>query len=81
MNKDFENAVIAFGEWLKENESSYAVFVVKNDRTRFMLDGDTADIISAIATAMIDIEQVRDVVYAATELAESVLNEDKSQYN
>lgn len=81
MTQNFENAIIAFSEWLKENDASYAIFVVKNDRTRFMLDGDTADVISAIATAMIDVEQVRDLIYASTELAESVLNEDKSQYN
>lgn len=81
MKKNFENAVISFGEWLQEQESSYAIFVVKGDKTRFMLSGDTADVISSIATAMINDEQVRQVIAEAIDLAVDVLNEQDKNLN
>ncbi len=81
MKKNFENAVISFGEWLQEQESSYAIFVVKGDKTRFMLSGDTADVISSIATAMINDEQVRQVMVEAIDLAVEVLNEQDKNLN
>lgn len=81
MKKNFENAVISFGEWLQEQDSSYAIFVVKGDKTRFMLSGDTADVISSIATAMINDEQVRQVMTEAIDLAVEVLNEQDKNLN
>lgn len=81
MKKNFENAVISFGEWLQEQDSSYAIFVVKGDKTRFMLSGDTADVISSIATAMINDEQVRQVMVEAIDLAVEVLNEQDKNLN
>lgn len=81
MKKNFENAVISFGEWLQEQDSSYAIFVVKGDKTRFMLSGETADVISSIATAMINDEQVRQVMAEAIDLAVEVLNEQDKNLN
>lgn len=79
--KDIENAVISFGEWLQAQKASYAIFVVKDDRTRFMLSGDTADVISSIATAIIDDKQVRQVFVEAMDLAADVLNEQNKNLN
>ncbi len=76
MNNNFNNvanAANAFGDWLQEQESSYAIFIVKGEHTRFMLYGDTADVISSIATAIIDNEQARHVVMEALKLAADVI--------
>lgn len=81
MKKNFENAVISFGEWLQEQESSYAIFVVKGDHTRFMLSGETADVISSIATAIINDEQTRQVILEALDLAAEVLGERDKNLN
>lgn len=81
MNKDIENAVISFGEWLQEKDASYAVFVVVGDRTRYMLSGDTGDVISSIATAIINDEQTRQVIAEAMNLAAEVLDEQSEKLN
>lgn len=81
MNKDIENAVISFGEWLQEKDASYAVFVVVGDRTRYMLSGDTGDVISSIATAIINDEQTRQVIVEAMNLAAEVLDEQSEKLN
>lgn len=81
MKKTFENAVISFGEWLQEQDSSYAIFVVKGDKTRFMLSGDTADVISSITTAILNDEQVRQVIVEAVNLAAEILDEQDKNLN
>ena len=73
MNKNIENAVISFGEWLQEKEVSYAMFVVMGDRTRYMLSGETEDVISSLATAIIQDEQTRQIVMESLNLAAEVL--------
>jgi len=79
--KNIESAVISFGEWLQEKEVSYAMFVVMGDRTRYMLSGETEDVISSIATAMISDEMTRNVILEAVSLAADVLNEQNKDLN
>lgn len=81
MKKDIENAAISFGEWLQENDASYAMFVIMGDKTRFMLNGNTEDVISSIATAMISDELTRNVILEAVSLAADVLNEQNKDLN
>lgn len=71
--KAIENAVISFGEWLQEKDVSYAMFVVMGDRTRYMLSGETEDVISSLATAIIQDEQTRQIVMESLNLAAEVL--------
>lgn len=81
MNDKIESAAISFGEWLQENNVSYAMFIVAGDHTRFMLSGDTKDVISSIATGMVDDEQTRQVIVEAVNLAAEVLEERNKDLN
>lgn len=79
--KNIESAVISFGEWLQEKEVSYAMFVVMGDRTRYMLSGETEDVISSLATAIIQDEQTRQIVMESLNLAAEVLRGEDINLN
>lgn len=68
-NKDFDNTVLAMSEWLDKKMDAYLILLSKDGGNGMILNGDSDDVVDALASGMVDHKELRTIVLQAVGLA------------
>ena len=69
MSKDFDNTVLAMSEWLDERMDAYLMLLTKDGASGMIMNGESDDVIDALASGMVDHEELRAIVLKAVGVA------------
>lgn len=67
--KDFDNTVLAMSEWLDKKMDAYLILLSKDGGNGMILNGDSDDVVDALASGMVDHKELRTIVLQAVGLA------------
>jgi hypothetical protein len=68
-SKDFDNTVLAMSEWLDERMDAYLMLLTKDGASGMIMNGESDDVIDALASGMVDHEELRAIVLKAVGVA------------
>lgn len=68
-SKDFNNTVLAMSEWLDERMDAYLMLLTKDGASGMIMNGESDDVIDALASGMVDHEELRAIVLKAVGVA------------
>jgi hypothetical protein len=74
-SKDFDNTVLAMSEWLDERMDGYLLLLTKDGQSGMIMNGDDEDVAEALASGMVDYEELRAIVLRAVGMAMHILAE------
>lgn len=72
--KDFDNTVLAMSEWLDERMDGYLMLLTKDGQSGMIMNGDDDDVTEALASGMVDHEELRAIVLRAVGMAMHEIN-------
>lgn len=64
-SKDFDITVLAMSEWLDERMDGYLILLTKDGASGMIMNGEADDVIDALASGMVDHEELRAIVLKA----------------
>jgi hypothetical protein len=73
--KDFDNTVLAMSEWLDERMDGYLMLLTKDGQSGMIMNGEADDVTEALASGMVDHEELRAIVLRAVGMAMHELDE------
>lgn len=73
--KDFDNTVLAMSEWLDERMDGYLMLLTKDGQSGMIMNGESDDVTEALASGMVDHEELRAIVLRAVGMAMHELDE------
>lgn len=68
-SKDFDNTVLAMSEWLDKRMDAYLMLLTKDGASGMIMNGESDDVIDALASGMVDHEELRAIVLKAVGVA------------
>ena len=69
MKEDFNNTVMAMSEWLDGRMDGYLLLLTKDGQSGMIMNGETEDIVEALASGMVDHDELRAIILKALGLA------------
>lgn len=66
---NFDNTVLAMSEWLDERMDGYLMLLTKDGQSGMIMNGEADDVIDALASGMVDHEELRSIVLKAMGVA------------
>lgn len=69
MSKEIKNTVLAMSEWMDERMDAYLMFLSKDGQSGMIMNGDSDEVVEALASGIVEHKELRAMVLKAVGIA------------